>query len=1102
MKKSLIYTLIFVTLLLVLICLPSFCFAAGEDVVDYGTCGDDLEWELTEDGTLTISGSGAMDDYFYQDQPWFSYMDQIKAVVIGNEVTYIGRDAFINYESLTSVTFEPGSKLQVIGKWAFEFTGITNITIPASVTTIEIDAFEGCKQLTSVTFESGSALKTIGERAFDSTGITAITIPASVEEIQSTAFYYCQSLKEVKFEEGSSLKTIGDRVFSMCSNLTTVVMAGDVPTTGGDSIFHQCPKNLIVYVDADYLENYQADTNWKKQKFHDVDLWMGNAKTNDIGDQTRTGNQIKPAITSVKAKNGMVIDSAYYTVTYGENKKVGTGTVTITAAADNAGGYSGTLEVTFNIVNPSGSCGAEGDNVKWELDEEGTLHIVGEGAMKDYYPETEVPWHQYKDEIAKIKVQGISVIGEYAFAGCASVTAIELPDGLSEIGAHAFAGCSELTEITLPDTVEALGNNAFYECAALETITLSSGMEMIYGETFAYCSSLESIEIPGNIEYIWDNAFAYCCALESITIPEGVLEIGDLVFEHCESLASITFNGDAPVIREGTFDGVTATAYYPCNNDTWNVDSMKNYGGTLTWAVKHKGDAVTDKAEAPTCTETGLTEGSHYSVCGHVIVAQETRPALTHDWSEWTETKAPTCTEDGEAARTCSRGDAAETKVLTKNGHTEVSHQGKEATCTEAGWKAYVTCENCNYSTYEAIGEKGHTEVPHEGKAATCTEAGWKAYVTCKNCNYSTYEAIGKKGHTEVSHEGKAATCTEAGWEAYVTCENCEYSTYTEIPAGHDWTGEWKTTKEATCKEAGVKTKTCKNNCGQTQTESVPKLTTHGKEEILPAKAPTATETGLTEGKKCTVCGTVTAAQNVVPALGEEDNDDVPAKEGIDRIYGSNRYETAFKAADELKALRNGEQFDSVIIACGTNFADALAGSYLAAVKDAPILLVQPNMVNKVTNFADSLSASATGKPILLVGAKLTSAQKQFLAGTKGTKYILGGTNAVSANIENELKAYGAVKRLGGANRYATSVLIAETFFSAPKSAVLSYAQNFPDGLCGGVIAYKQGAPMLLVTDSGAKAADTYTAKHGIRSGYVLGGTGLISDATMKAIFS
>ena len=287
------------------------------------------------------------------------------------------------------------------------------------------------------------------------------------------------------------------------------------------------------------------------------------------------------------------------------------------------------------------------------------------------------------------------------------------------------------------------------------------------------------------------------------------------------------------------------------------------------------------------------------------------------------------------------------------------------------------------------------------------------------------------------------------------------------------------------------------------------------------------------------------------------------------RIYGSNRYETAFKAADELKALRGGKQFDSVIIACGTNFADALAGSYLAAVKDAPILLVNPSMVNKVTNyvksnlkaggtvyilggknavpesmeaglggfevkrfagsnryetnllilkeagvgdkdilvatgtnFADSLSASATGKPILLVGAKLTSAQKQFLAGTKGTKYILGGTNAVSAGVESELRASGTVRRLGGANRYATSVLIAETFFSAPKSAVLSYAQNFPDGLCGGVIAYKQGAPMLLVTDSGAKAADTYAAKCGIKNGYVLGGTGLISDATMKTIFS
>jgi putative cell wall-binding protein len=184
----------------------------------------------------------------------------------------------------------------------------------------------------------------------------------------------------------------------------------------------------------------------------------------------------------------------------------------------------------------------------------------------------------------------------------------------------------------------------------------------------------------------------------------------------------------------------------------------------------------------------------------------------------------------------------------------------------------------------------------------------------------------------------------------------------------------------------------------------------------------------------------------------------------IKRFAGSNRYETNLMI---LKEAGVGDK--DILVATGTNFAD-------------------------------SLSASATGKPILLVGTKLTAAQKQFLAGTKGTKYILGGTTAVSAGIENELKAYGAVERLGGAYRYATSVLIAETFFGTPKSAVLSYAQNFPDGLCGGVIAYKYGAPMLLVTNSGAKAADTYAAKCGIKAGYVLGGTGLISDATAKQI--
>ena len=153
--------------------------------------------------------------------------------------------------------------------------------------------------------------------------------------------------------------------------------------------------------------------------------------------------------------------------------------------------------------------------------------------------------------------------------------------------------------------------------------------------------------------------------------------------------------------------------------------------------------------------------------------------------------------------------------------------------------------------------------------------------------------------------------------------------------------------------------------------------------------------------------------------------------------------------------------------------------------------------------FADSLSASAVGKPILLVDKRLDAKQQAFLAGLRNDRYIIvGGVGAVNEVVEDSLKGYGAIERLAGANRFTTSVMVAERFFDSPTTAVVAYAANFPDGLCGGPLAAAMGGPLLLTANNDAHITAAYTEANDIRDGVVLGGPGLISDAAVRLVFS
>lgn len=301
-------------------------------------------------------------------------------------------------------------------------------------------------------------------------------------------------------------------------------------------------------------------------------------------------------------------------------------------------------------------------------------------------------------------------------------------------------------------------------------------------------------------------------------------------------------------------DGYTAHTCSRCS-DTYTDTVVKKTGHT----------SVEDFAVAPTCLSSGLTLGSHCSVCEKVLVAQEVVPALGHDYVSH-EAKTVTCTDVGwNAYQTCSRCDYTSYSEIPALGHDYISHEVKAVSCTDIGWDAYQTCSRCDYSSYSEIPALGHDYISHEAKAATCTDIGWDEYKTCSRCDYSTYSEIPALGHDYINHEAKAASCTDIGWDAYNTCSRCEYTTYVEKAAtGHNL--RINPTKSATCTEVGWNSYYYCTKCDYTTKVEIPALGHAFIDHI--AVEPTCTETGCKPYQTCSRCSYSTYEE--LPALGHD----------------------------------------------------------------------------------------------------------------------------------------------------------------------------------------------------------------------------------------
>ncbi|GAA1160875.1 cell wall-binding repeat-containing protein [Ornithinicoccus hortensis] len=201
-------------------------------------------------------------------------------------------------------------------------------------------------------------------------------------------------------------------------------------------------------------------------------------------------------------------------------------------------------------------------------------------------------------------------------------------------------------------------------------------------------------------------------------------------------------------------------------------------------------------------------------------------------------------------------------------------------------------------------------------------------------------------------------------------------------------------------------------------------------------------------------------------AVGQEVEDElaafVPDAEVV-RYAGADRYETAAIIAGDFASA------DVVYVATGRKFPDALAGAARAGALDGPVLLVRPDAVPDAT--AEQLSRLAPEQIVLL-----------------------GGTQAVSADVEEALGSYGPVERVAGPTRYETAALIAQDHETS-QDIFVATGQDWPDALAGAARAADTDVPVLLVKQDSIPEA-TWTELDRLDPGriFLLGGTAAISE--------
>ena len=667
--------------------LPAFSLAAG--IVDSGDCGTGVTWTLDEDGLLTISGAGAMENYYNElssaGAPWATpegNAQRVRRLVVEDGVTSIGTEAFLSCNALESA--ELAGSVRTIGAQAFSgcsamrtlvleeglteidgraFFGcaaLTSLTIPDSVTAVWGSAFHGCAGLTDIAI--GHGLTEIGDSVFHGcSSLQSITIPEGIISIHPYAFYGCFALMDVTLPD--SLETIGVNAFGGCGKLHFLCNAGSAGAAYAE-------ENGVAFG----LLDGTAEENTLSGEYNGVQ-WSIDRKTCKL---TLSAQGNMPAFQSV---------------------------MDIPWAKDVNKNYVHTATVS-----------------------DGTTSI---GALCFYGCEA----------LTEVSVPtGVTSIGASAFNGCTSLPEIRLPDTVTSIGAFAFCGCTALTDVTFGAGVRTIGGHAFTDCSSLASVVIPNGVTNVLDFTFSGCLRMTDVTIPNTVTTIGAQAFAGSGLTEAV-LPATVTTVRSRAFADCAYLYSITFYAPNCDIGENICPGTTRIIGLQDSD----AEEYANACGLIFQEIDgtHTHRFVLVRSTPATCAMPGLNTYS----CGCGAIKREVIPATglhVQGAAERTVIAAATCVDAGEERITVS---CTVCKTILIDNTYEIQPTGihtpgepaetvlTPATCTKTGLKRVASvCTVCGETLWETQVEI--PTVPHRDDDGDrkCDVCGKALGDPCKYC--------------------------------------------------------------------------------------------------------------------------------------------------------------------------------------------------------------------------------------------------------------------------------------------------------------------------------------------------------------------------------